>query len=95
MPLDFFDFLAPSGAEGTRKMRIFTDLIGAVLGGVIGYFVGHVLQDAPAAPITNGVFGAVIGGGLGALFSLYVVIGLVIVLVFAGALLWKIYFGGT
>lgn len=93
MPFDFFDYLTPSGAEGTRRMRIFTGLIGAVLGGVIGYFVGHVLQETPAAPIINAVFGALIGGGLGALFSLYVVMALVIVVVFVGALLWNVYFG--
>lgn len=95
MPLDFFDYLAPSGAEGTRKMRIVTGLIGAVLGGVMGFFLGNVLRDEPVWAGTNAIFGALIGGGLGALFSAFVILGLVLVVIFAGAVLWNVYVGGN
>lgn len=93
--MDFNDFLGPTGTEGTRKTRIFTGLIGAVLGGPIGYGLGHFFQSDPASAITNGIFGALIGGGLGALFSFYVILGLVIILAVGAAVAWNIFLGGS
>ncbi len=93
--MDFFDFFGLSGAEGTRRMRIFTGSIGALLGGIIGYFVVTELQAEPFPAFVNGAFAAVAGGGLGALFSAYVVLGLSVVLFVVAAVVWQIYFGGS
>ncbi|MBT8411165.1 MAG: hypothetical protein KJP02_05140 [Octadecabacter sp.] len=92
--MDFFDFFQSNGTEGTKRMRILTGSIGALLGAVIGVALFHVLQAEPASAVTNGIFGALIGGALGALFSFYVLIGLLFVVFFVAVFLWQYFVTG-
>jgi len=87
--MDFFDIFQPNGTEGTKRLRVVTGTIGALLGAVIGAALFHVVQAEPASAVTNGIFGALIGGALGALFSTYVLLGLLFVIFFVGVFLWQ------
>jgi hypothetical protein len=71
------------GALGTPKMRIATGGICAVIGGGIGYFLAD--PDIPFQTYEMVVWGVLLGGGLGALFT-SVVLGCLILAVIFG--LW-------
>lgn len=93
--MDFGDFLNATGTEGSRRLRIITGTIGALLGGGIGTLSGFAIGEASFAPVTHGIIGAVAGGGLGALFSGYVLFGLILVVVFGIAFAWKFFVEGA
>ncbi|SLN58390.1 hypothetical protein [Pseudooctadecabacter jejudonensis] len=90
--MDFDDLFGPTGTEGTRWTRILTGAVSAVLGGGLGVFAASVLQETA---LTWGVMGALVGGFFGAVFSFWVLLGLLAVLVAGLYVGWTVYFGGT
>ena len=90
---DDFDFF--TGTEGTRRLRIFTGLIGAVIGGVLGYFYSTVSASAAPPSLAYGFGGAAVGGFFGAIFSAYVLLGVIVVVVVVAVISWQWIFGGS
>jgi hypothetical protein len=92
--IDFGDFLASAvgdfAAEGTRKMRVMTGSICAVIGGVLGFVYGGAETTLDLVGIV--VFGVLCGGGIGALFTsgvlFLVFIAVCIGLWFAASSIW-------
>jgi len=91
---DISDFLTGGIGDltilGSRKMRIFTGLTGAVIGGLFGYFLGG--GDTILEIVGMVIVGVIFGGGLGALFSsgilLVIFIAVCIGLWFAANSIW-------
>lgn len=92
--MDWHDLLSPLAVEGTRRMRIFTGLVGALAGGGLGYLWWSLELGGPDAPILTVLIGAALGGGLGALFSLLVVGVLLALVVVAGIIAWNVVVKG-
>lgn len=78
--LDGLDFLG-LGAEGTPKMRV----VGAILGGLVGAFLGFILSVASVQTtamwvmFTYAAVGTVIGAVIGAIFALFMIVIFIIV----------------
>ena len=92
--MDFDEFLSTVGVAGSRKIRIITGALGAVIGGGLGVFAGPILSESAMAAYSHGFIGALVGGGLGALFSGLIVFGLLVVVGVAAVVGWQIYTGG-
>ena len=93
--MDLEDFLTTTALEGSRRTRIFTGLIGAVLGGGIGALWGLIDAGTTLAAFGNGAIGVVLGGLLGALFSGLVLLGIIFAVVLTGFLMWTYLTGGA
>ena len=90
---DDFDFF--TGTEGTRRLRIFTGLIGAVIGGFLGYFYSTVSASAAPPSLAYGFGGAAVGGFFGAIFSAWVLLGVIVVAVLVGVFAYQWLLGGS
>ncbi|MEY1555058.1 hypothetical protein AB3Y40_05435 [Yoonia sp. R2331] len=91
--LDDFDLV--TGTEGTKWTRIVTGLVGALLGGLLGYFYSTVSASAAAPSLVYALGGAAVGGFFGAIFSFWVILGLLIVVAVAGVIGYQWLFGGA
>lgn len=86
--------LGPTGTEGTKWMRIVSGLVGAGLGGLMGYFYSTI-GSATLSWLVYVTGGALVGGFFGALFSFYIILGLVVILAVGAVLVYQWYFGGN
>ena len=93
--MDWGDLFAASAGEGSRRMRWIAAIIIGLLGAAIGAFWGAEFGETDLAPYSHGFIGAIVGGGLGALFAFAVFVLLAIVLVVAVIVGWQVMTGAT
>ncbi|WP_071673655.1 hypothetical protein [Nioella nitratireducens] len=92
---DLWDIFTPSGIEGSRRMRLFTGGIGALIGGGIGFLAAKIAGGALLDMVSYTAAGALICGLLAALFSALVIAFLAAAVACGAVVLWQTYLGGS